>query len=102
MPIYNNIKCIYVHIPKTGGQSISKMLSQAELLCKNENNCELEHLTMSMILNRLKPESYFKFAIVRHPVDRLVSEYFFSKKYRPYLLNTEHYTFHNTLKQFQK
>lgn len=93
MAIYNNLKCVYIHIPKTGGQSIMNVLSRAEADCTMDNQYELDHLTMIQTLERMKPESYFKFAIVRHPMERLISEYRFSKKYRPYLPDSEHFTF---------
>jgi hypothetical protein len=102
MPVYNNIKCVHIHIPKTGGQSITDMLNKAEVSHKNEEQFELDHLTTSMLLKRTKIESYFKFAIVRHPLDRLVSEYFFSKKYRPYLIDTTHYTFSEYVKSISE
>lgn len=102
MAVYNNIKCAFVHIPKTGGQSITKMLEEAELGCKHEGSFELDHLTMSAILERVNLNSYFKFAIVRNPLDRLVSEYHFSKRYRPYLPNTDHYRFSRYVRAISK
>jgi len=102
MAVYHKIKCVYVHIPKTGGQSIMSMLSQAEFDCINEGEYELDHLKMKMILDRMKPESHFKFAIVRHPMNRLISEYNFSKKYRPYLPDTESYTFSEYVREISK
>lgn len=47
-------------------------------------------------------KSCFKFSIVRNPLDRIVSEYFFSKKYRPYLLGTENITFEEFVESIAK
>ena len=85
---------MFVHIPKTGGQTIQEFFKMDKINCHPDQ--ESTHLTAKMILD-LYPEflDYFKFSIVRNPLDRFVSEYFFSKRYRPYLLGTEEIEFVN-------
>ena len=92
-------KCIFVHIPKTAGQSIEHVFlrrlgltweTRAPLLLRPNNNPKLgppalAHLTASEYITcgHVTPEqfdSYFKFSFVRNPWARIVSEY----KYRGY------------------
>jgi hypothetical protein len=91
--------CIFVHIPKTAGQSIEHFFlnllgmtwqERAPLLLRYNADPKLgperlAHLTASEYvncgyLNRVEYASYYKFTFVRNPWDRLVSEY----KYRNY------------------
>lgn len=66
-------RCIYVHIPKTGGNSINRVFGV------NWAN----HKDLARYARELDPEvfqSYCKFAIVRNPWDRILSEYNYQKK----------------------
>lgn len=85
MPVYNNLKCIFIHIPKTAGQSFHHMLSELDSTIHLDGDLELGHMTAHSVKERMTFDSYFKFSIVRHPIDRMISEFNFSKKYRPYL-----------------
>jgi hypothetical protein len=70
---FDEHKCIFIHIPKTGGMSLSLSLF---------GNCGGGHRTYFSYYPIYSPEEYqqyFKFAIVRNPWDRLVSAYFFLK-----------------------
>lgn len=70
---FDENKCIFVHIPKAGGVSLSKSLF---------NNLGYGHLYIKnykYIFNYNEFNNYFKFSIVRNPWDRLVSAYFFLK-----------------------
>jgi len=70
---FDYYKCIYVHIPKTGGISVN------DALWGNPGGV---HKTMEQYARIFSPqtlEEYFKFAIVRNPWDRLVSAFFFLK-----------------------
>ena len=87
MPISNTLKTIFVHIPKNAGESIEKSLNiyptDKDICFKNywgtKNNREvLQHYTAQKIkdsINNDMWESYFKFAVVRDPWSRAVSEY---------------------------
>lgn len=65
----NRHRCIFVHIPKTAGSSV--MLSLFGEDSRHVPYFEYEDA------NPFKFRSYFKFAFVRNPWDRLVSSYFY-------------------------
>lgn len=82
MPISRSKKAVFVHIPKTAGTTIEKVMGMQNIeslysTCKNEKYkvCP-QHLYASEILE-LAPvtKQYYWFTVVRHPLDRLVSEY---------------------------
>lgn len=89
-------KVVFVHIPKTGGQSIEQMFledlgltwdERAPLLMrKNDNPAagpqRLAHLYAHEYvdlgyLTQEQFDSYFKFAIVRNPYERIISAYLY-------------------------
>ncbi len=90
MPVFDSHKLIFIHIPKNGGESIYRYMGYPHLDHRKPNNtlvygvtkhfC-LQHLTCNQMVKHgfVSPEKfqeYYKFAIVRNPYDRLVSEYF--------------------------
>ena len=73
MPVSHKHKVVFVHIPKTGGKSVSKMLG----IKKGNDNYyysgkenERTHYTVDMI-----PYDYYKFAFVRDPYTRIKSQH---------------------------
>ncbi|MFC1837488.1 sulfotransferase family 2 domain-containing protein [Thermodesulfobacteriota bacterium] len=71
---FDQHKCIFIHIPKCAGVSISKSLF---------GNLAGGHMKMfkyKIVFSRHEFNSYFKFTFVRNPWDRLVSSYFFLKE----------------------
>jgi len=67
-------KCIFIHVPRTGGTSIEWALEGKSVF--NETPSE-KHLTASASMEMYKEywDSYFKFSFVRNPWDRVVSMY---------------------------
>jgi len=88
-------KCIFVHIPKNGGTSISRAFSpkggkpsvpraqdldnaKSKYLTKHSTPDEyVQHLNVTTNRREWNPEEWFKFISVRNPWDRLVSAFFF-------------------------
>lgn len=96
-------KCIFVHVPKAAGTSIERAFMEdlgldmdnrhALLLGENTNKTigprRISHLTAAQYVDmhyvsKEIYDSYFKFAIVRNPIDRLYSTYKY-KRYNDYL-----------------
>ena len=88
MPISHNHKFIFVHIPKTGGTSIEQFfkLFKKNNLYEPKNNINEngvsyapQHITAKQLkthhLSKDHFDEYYKFAIVRNPYRRLISEY---------------------------
>ena len=84
MPVDHHRKLLFIHIPKTGGTTISSLLglrtkdrsASLQTLFGDFGSVALEHLTLSQTGQFLTAEefsSYFKFAFVRNPWDRTVS-----------------------------
>ena len=69
-------KIIFVHIPKTGGETITKMLWGVKLSLSTG-----KHLTIEQYREFGNNEDYYSFSIVRNPYDRALSHYRFLKQY---------------------
>ncbi|MCG9973012.1 sulfotransferase family 2 domain-containing protein [Christiangramia crocea] len=95
--INHRYKCIFIHIPKTGGSSINKFLSGGVALnwvapdydllygwCP-ERKIHMQHATPFQLLSTglVTPEqwnTYFKFCFVRNPWERALSDYLWMMK----------------------
>lgn len=71
---FDQQKCIFVHITKCAGISISKSLFG------NLGGSHLRIPHYQLIFSQYEFEEYFKFTFVRNPWDRLVSAFLFLKK----------------------
>jgi len=95
--ISHHYRCIFVHIPKTGGSSIEDVIwpdtrTEAELwmgfvgpLRNRYQSGGLQHLLAHQIKAEVGAktfDAYFKFSIVRNPWDKVVSQYV-SMRLRP-------------------
>jgi hypothetical protein len=69
MPISNELKLIFIHIPKNAGTAITNS--------KTAKFFSGGHQSAKEIMNQYPKEwnQYFKFAVVRNPWDRVVSNY---------------------------
>ncbi len=70
---YDDLRCIFVHIPKNAGVSVC----QALFGCLAGGH--LTARTYRVIFGPERYDSYYKFTFVRNPWDRLVSSYTFLK-----------------------
>lgn len=62
-------KLLFVHNPKVAGNSIKRLL--------NLNPEAATHRTPSFLVSAKVWETYFSIVAVRHPIDRLISSYFY-------------------------
>lgn len=76
MPISDEKKLIFVHIPKNAGTSLEKQLN---MRATGHKSWEIYRNFYSREWN-----SYTSFAIVRNPLDRLVSNYEYAKMEKSY------------------
>jgi hypothetical protein len=85
MPLFRhkNKVIFFVHIPKTGGSSVEHCLRQSGAIRALHYHKRLDYLECTMqhmhaeLHEILVPEQFHdgSFAVVRHPIDRLLSEY---------------------------
>jgi len=77
--ISKNLKCIYIHIPKTGGMSIESMLGE-DLEKIHQSSIKIKHGTPKEWKYPKYWGYYYKFTFVRNPWDRVVSAYLYNLK----------------------
>ncbi|MEP4767559.1 MAG: sulfotransferase family 2 domain-containing protein [Roseibium sp.] len=106
VPVYPTLKTVFVHIPKTGGSTISTILRRPNplRLSKHDPSPAIDkHSSVFEHLEHLGPEAgeYFKFSFVRNPWDRLVSAYHYIIARRPeFELVANHDNFESFLASF--
>lgn len=94
--INHALGCIYVHIPKTGGNSINRVFGIGW-----ENHKDLRRYQAEMEIEQFA--TYYKFAIVRNPWDRLLSDYNYQrKKSRPPETKLGLFTAEHEVRQFRE
>ncbi len=72
--ISHKYKCAFIHIPKCAGTSIDYALNDNEYYYEWDGNWHLQHQTLSQMNI---PDDYFKFSVIRHPIERMMSSYKF-------------------------
>lgn len=100
MPVYDDLKLIFIHIPKTGGTSVENYLEN-KLKIETETqsqsifhtleadprvNHSLQHCTyqeLEWLLPKDSFATYTFFTILRNPFHRTLSDLFFNKLVKP-------------------
>lgn len=81
-----NAKILFIHIPKTAGNSIYRNLLQHNLKI-----LKMKHLTINQIKKKVNTDDYTKLCVVRNPYDRFVSLYFFKISHDEKFYNLKNY-----------
>lgn len=76
-------KCIFIHIPRTGGTSIETILSGKNWWQVNPQTKHLNFITAKKIYNNYW-EEYFKFTFIRNPWERTLSLLKYSTANKPH------------------
>jgi chondroitin 4-sulfotransferase 11 len=74
-PVQHATHSIYVHVPKTGGTSIARMIYDTTSKAAGSHRAAWEYRNYS----RAWFDAYFTFAAVRHPLVRLHSAFYYLK-----------------------
>ena len=84
MVVSHSHKFAFIHVPKTGGTTITHLLGKLGFTTKC--SC-MNHIRAGDLRALMTPElfdSYYRFAIVRNPYDLMVSLFYFAKKSKSY------------------
>ena len=65
------MKYAYIHIPKTGGHSVKKMIRQ-------NPDCGIQIFDHAIIFKKI-PEELEQIVVIRNPIDRFTSAFFYNK-----------------------
>jgi len=95
-------KFIFIHIPKTGGTSVKKILSDKINICGFKINGELVKYNKNTHIGINKEQfekykDYFKFVFVRHPYDWIKSYYNFHSNKSKFYKNLTSKKIENTI-----
>ena len=114
MPISHKHRCIFVHIPKTGGTSVEQALGIGKIDHDAMRSHDIEifdkisyapqHFTASMLKEHEKIKEhwfdYYRFSIVRNPYERVLSEFFWHKYGTSKLVRFNHMLFKEFLNNY--
>lgn len=85
-------KISFVHIPKTGGQSVRAWMKEQDdfnIMPLNDRHIDVKHPTYAMMKDYFGEDLGYTFAIVRNPYDRIVSMYHHLKKVAPQIVRID-------------
>jgi hypothetical protein len=94
--ISHDKKIIFIHIPKTGGTSVSRVLGRHGIMLhgvKNHDSLYFKHALASDVRRMMGDQfdRYYSFTIVRNPWDWVVSNYEFNRGlHRPFTAGTRY------------
>lgn len=90
MPVCHKRKIAFIHIPKTGGQSIIRMFD-----FETDISHFYGHFSLNQLENKINLKDFFKFSFVRNPFERLLSDFSFRPKNGPFFqtIKLKKYTF---------
>lgn len=82
MPLFRKHNAVFVHVPKTGGTTIDRILSadtnDVEFRGEGDGNIEFSHMTAKQLRAAIPDfAQLFSFGFVRNPWDRILSEYLY-------------------------
>ena len=99
MPLSKKYRAIFVHIPKNAGESIEKTLemyrgdSEETLWGVKDKRIVLQHLSAEKLKDQYIEKSvwdaFLKFAVVRNPWSKAVSEYHWYLRFGPLISFSE-------------
>ena len=72
--VNHDLKCIFIHIIKTGGVSIATGLKM------RDKQCHFKASQIKSIVGDEAWKTYFKFTFIRNPWDKMVSSYHFNHR----------------------
>ena len=78
--VFDEYHVIFIHIPKTGGTTIENALFNGRVMFDVGSSHRTAQELSTLCQERGTPfASFYSFAIVRNPYDRLISSYFYAK-----------------------
>lgn len=87
--VRNGFRVLYIHVPKTGGTSVERLFIEAGfergLFATRDfaPPCSPQHYDAALLRERVALSDFdLVFSVVRHPLDRLLSEYNFRMNVR--------------------
>lgn len=76
--INHDLRCIFIHIPRTGGSNVEQWLAGKDWWFVEPAT---KHLSARQARQAYRPywSDYFKFSVVRHPLDRAISTFHYAQ-----------------------
>lgn len=81
--ISHEYKCLFVHIPRTGGSSIERFITGEDWACVRHRGIKVQHISCLQAKKVYGDDifsRYYKFSFVRNPWDLMVSTFLWAKQ----------------------